>query len=102
MGRTGNWIIVGKTANANLYFTFGRFSLPECIFEEVYVSFLLVGHTHEDTNVSFGQWSIMLLKNKYPILSHLMKFFMEFESICVIMHLVEVSHFKSFIKDYTC
>jgi hypothetical protein len=30
------------------------------IFEEVFVSFLLVGHTHEDIEATFGRWSMKL------------------------------------------
>ena len=30
------------------------------IFKEVFVSFLLVGHTHDDIDASFGRWTMKL------------------------------------------
>jgi hypothetical protein len=46
------------------------------IFEEVFVSFLLVGHTHEDIDTTFGRWSMKLHENDYVTLPLLMKLFM--------------------------
>jgi hypothetical protein len=50
------------------------------IFEEVFVSFLLVGHTHEDIDTTFGRWSMKLRENDYPTIPSLMKSFMLVDS----------------------
>jgi hypothetical protein len=43
--------------NKNRY-TFYFFSLLEAngVFREVYMNFMLVGHTHEDIDALFGRW----------------------------------------------
>ena len=72
------------------------------IFRETHVSFLLVGHTHEDIDALFGRWSQDLYRATFFTLPSLMKSFM----ICggdkpPIPHLVEeVPDFKAFIKGY--
>jgi hypothetical protein len=47
--------------NKNRY-TFCFFSLlvANGVFREVYVNFMLVGHTHEDIDALFGRWSMRL------------------------------------------
>jgi hypothetical protein len=47
------------------------------IFEEVFVSFLLVGYTHEDIDTSFGRWNMKLREDNHPTIPLLMHFFME-------------------------
>jgi hypothetical protein len=71
--------------NKNRY-TFCFFSLlvVNGVFREVYVNFMLVGHTHEDIDALFGRWSMRLWKHDYPIVPLLMKSFMDGESIPVI------------------
>jgi hypothetical protein len=54
------------------------------VFWEVYVNFMLVGHTHDDIDALFGRWSMRLQKHDYPIVPLLMKSFMDGESIPVI------------------
>jgi hypothetical protein len=68
------------------------------IFREVYVNFMLVGHTHYDIDALFGRWSMLLRKENFPTIPLLMKSFMEVESIPTIPHLIEeVPDFKDFI-----
>ena len=71
------------------------------IFREIYINFLIVGHTHEDIDALFGRWSTMLKTNNYPTLPRLMKSFMECETLPVIPHLIEeVPDFKTFLNGY--
>jgi hypothetical protein len=73
------------------------------VFREVYVNFLLVGHTHEDIDAMFGRWSRRLRENDYPTLPTLMKLFMDVETEPVIPHLIEdVPNFKAFVDGYLC
>ena len=73
------------------------------IFQEVYVNFILVGHTHEDIDALFGGWSMRLHKHDYPTVLLLMKSFMDDESIPMIPHLIEeVPNFKGFIDSCIC
>lgn len=50
------------------------------IFKEEYVSFVLIGRTHEDIDASFGQWCMKLHENDFPLLPHVINKFMELES----------------------
>ena len=71
------------------------------MFREVYVNFLLIGHTHEDIDSMFGRWSCRLRENDYPTLPMLMKLFMDVELEPVIPHLIEeVPNFKAFVNGY--
>jgi hypothetical protein len=73
------------------------------VFQEVYMNYLLAGHTHDDINALFGRWSVRLQKHDYPIIPLLMKFFMDEESIPMIPHLIkEVPDFKGFIDSCIC
>jgi hypothetical protein len=90
--------------NKNRY-TFCFFSLlvANGVFREVYVNFMLVGHTHEDIDALFGRWSMRLRKHDYPTVPLLMKSFMDGESIPVVPHLIqEVPDFKGFIDPCIC
>jgi hypothetical protein len=73
------------------------------IFEEVFVSFLLEGHPHEDIDATFGRWNMKLRENDYPTIPSLMKSFMLLDpkSHKVIPSLIEeVPEFKDFIKPF--
>lgn len=71
------------------------------IFEEIQVSFLLVGHTHDDVDASFGRWSMKLRENDYPTIPLLMKSYMDLDDEPFIPALIEeVPDFKSFIDGY--
>ena len=51
-------------------FAFWSLLVAKHIFREVYVSFMLVGHMHDDIDALFGRWS-MQLKKKTFLPSHL-------------------------------
>jgi len=62
------------------------------------VNFMVVGHTHDNIDVLFGRWSMLLKKESFPTLLDLMKSFMDLKSISAISHLIEeVLDFKGFI-----
>jgi hypothetical protein len=50
------------------------------VFREVYVNFMLVGHTHDDIDAFFGRWSMKLRKHDYSTVPLLMKSFMDVDS----------------------
>ena len=87
--------------NKNRYvFCFWSLLVAKCIFREVYVNFMLVGHTHDDIDALFGRWSMALRKESFPTVSLLMKSFMKNEAVPTIPHLIqEVLDFKKFIAD---
>ena len=69
------------------------------VFREIYVNFLLVGHTHEDINALFGRWSMHLKENNFLTIPLLMKSFIDVESLPVIACLIEeIPDFKGYIK----
>ena len=88
--------------NKNRYvFAFFSLLVSKGIFREVYINFLIVGHTHEDIDALFGRWSSRLKTNNYPTLPRLMKSFMDCETHPVIPHLIEeVPDFKQFVEGY--
>jgi hypothetical protein len=71
-------------------FCFLSLLVAKGIFREVYVNFMLVGHTHDDIDALFGRWSMLLRKDNFPTIPLLMKSFMEVESIPTVPHLIEV------------
>ena len=82
-------------------FAFCSMLVYKRIFQEVYINFLIVGHTHEDIDALFGQWSTRLKTRDYPTLPLLMKSFMDCETEPVIPHLIEeVPDFKAFVEGY--
>ena len=86
--------------NKNRYvFCFWSLLVAKKIFREVYVNFMIVGHTHDDIDALFGRWSMKLKKENFPTIPFLMKSFMDVESIPTIPHLIEeVADFKGFIE----
>ena len=73
------------------------------MFQEVYINFLIIGHTHNDIDALFGKWSNKLRRSHYSTLSLLMKFVIDTESQCFIPHLIEeVPNFKKFVEGYLC
>ena len=85
--------------NKNRYvYAYWSLLVAKRIFYEVYVNFMIVGHTHDNIDVLFGRWSMLLKKENFPTIPALMKSFMDVESIPTIPHLIEeVPDFKSFI-----
>ena len=89
------------TGNNKNRYVFGFWSLlvAKNIFLEVYVNFMIVGHTHDDIDALFERWSMALKKESFPTIPLLMKLFMDVESIPTILHLIEeVANFKGFIE----
>ena len=71
------------------------------IFKEMFVSFLMVGHTQNDIDASFGRWNIKLHKEDFPTIPLLLKSDMNLDHMPVIPHMIEeISNFKAFIKPY--
>ena len=69
------------------------------IFREVYVNFMIVGHTHDDIDALFRRWSMALKKESFSTIPLLMKSFMDVEAIPTIPHHIEeVLDFKKFIE----
>ena len=84
-------------------FAFCSLLMYHGVFQEVYINFLIVGHTHDDIDVLFGRWSYKLRRTNYPTLPLLMKSFMDTESRPIIPHFIaEVSNFKKFVEGYLC
>ena len=53
--------------NKNRYvFCFWSLLVVNKIFREVYVNFMIVGHTHDDIDALFGRWSMDLKKDNFP------------------------------------
>jgi hypothetical protein len=90
--------------NKNQYvFNFFFLLVQKGVFRDVYVNFLLVGHTHKDIDAIFGRWSYRLRANDYPTLPMLMKLFMDTEKQPLIPHLIEeVPNFKAFVDGFLC
>ena len=82
-------------------FAFCSLLVYKGIFREIYINFLIVGHTHEDIDAPFGRWSNKLKTNDYPTIPRLMKSFMDSETQPVIPYLIEeVPNFKEFVHGY--
>ena len=63
--------------NKNRYvFAYWLLLVVKGIFKEVFISFLLVGHTHDDIDGSFGRWSMKLREEDFPTIPLLMKSYM--------------------------
>jgi hypothetical protein len=92
-----------KDNKSKYVFCFWSMLVAKGIFEEVFVSFLLVGHMHEDIDATFGRWSMKLRENDYPTVPSLMKSFMlvDPKSHKIISLLIEeVPDFKDFINHF--
>ena len=86
--------------NKNRYvYTYWSLLVAKRIFREVYVNFMILGHTHDDIDALFGRWNMLLKKENFPTIPALMKSIMDVESAPTIPHLIkEVPDFKSFIE----
>ena len=60
-----------KDKKSRYVFCFWSMLVAKRIFEEVFASFLLVGHTHKDIDTTFARWSMKLHKNNYPTIPSL-------------------------------
>ncbi len=90
-----------KDNKCRYVFCFWSLLVAKGIFKEVFVSFLMVGHTHDDIDASFGRWSMKLHEEDFPTIPLLMKSYMDLDSMPVIPHLIEeVPDFKGFIEPF--
>ena len=72
--------------NKNRYvFCFWSLLVANRIFREVYVNFMIVGHTHDNIDALFGRWSMILKKENFPTVPALMKSFMDLDSMPTIL-----------------
>jgi hypothetical protein len=90
--------------NKNQYvFSFFSLLIHKGVFHEVYINFLIDGHTHEDIEAMFGRWSYILRAKDYLTLPIIMKSFIDAEKRPIIPHLIEeVPNFKAFVDGYLC
>ncbi len=71
------------------------------IFEEIQLGFLVVGHTHEDIDGSFGYLSKKLREQNNYVMAYLMKAFMFSQDRPFIPQLIqEILDFKSWVNGY--
>ena len=81
-------------------FCFWSLLVSNMILQEVYVNFMIVGHTHDDIDALFKRWSMALKKESFPTILLLMKSFMDVKAVSTIPHLIkEVLDFKKFIEE---
>ena len=74
--------------------------IPNKIYPEVYVNFMIVDHTHDDIDALFGRWSMALKKESFLTIPLLMKLLIDAKAIPIILNLIkEVPNFKKFIAD---
>ena len=53
------------------------------IFREIFVSFLMVGHTHDDIDTSFGRWSMKLHEEDFSTIPLLLKSYVDLDNVPV-------------------
>ncbi len=71
------------------------------VFKEVQLRFLVIGHTHEDIDKSFGYLSKNLRKQNNYVMGDLMKAFMFSQDCPFIPQLIqEIPDFKSWVNGY--
>jgi len=89
MGNNKNWYV----------FTFWSLLVAKKIFWELYMSFMLVDHMHNNIDALFGRWKMQLKKESFPTIPVLIQFFKDVDSVPTIPHLIEeVPNFKAFIE----
>ena len=77
-------------------FCFWSLLVAKQIVKEVVLSFMIVGHMHDDIDASFGRWSMELRDKDHPTLPLLMQSYMSMEEASFIPHLIEeVPDFKA-------
>jgi hypothetical protein len=71
------------------------------VFKEVQLQFLIVGHTHEDIDGSFGYLSKKLTEHNNYVMADLMKVFMLSQDRPFILHLIKIlPNFKSWVNGF--
>ena len=67
--------------------------------KEMVVSFMIVGHTHNDIDALFGRWSMEPCDKDHPTLPLLMQSYMSMEEAPFIPQLIEeVPDFKAYMR----
>ena len=90
-----------KDSKCQYVFCFWSLLEAKGVFKEVFVFIFMVGHMHDDIDVSFGHWSMKLHEEDFPTIPLLMKLYMDLDNVPVIPHLIEkIPNFKAFIKPY--
>ena len=81
--------------------TFWSLLTAKRIFTDVHVSYLLVGHTYDDINASFGTWNMDMREYNYHNISFLMKLYMDKENVLVIPHMMEkLPDWRAFVSEH--
>ena len=82
-------------------FCFWLLLISKKIFKYVLVSFLMVGHTHDDIDASFRRCSMKLHEEDFSTIPLLLKSYIDLNNMPMILHMIEeISNFKAFIKLY--
>ena len=82
-------------------FCFWSLLVQKCIFKEEFVSFLMMGDTHDDIDALFSHWNMKLHERDFPIMSLDIKSYMNLYNVLVVPHMIkEIPNFKAFIKSY--
>ena len=90
-----------KDNKSRYVFAYWSLLVAKGIFKKVFVSFLLVGHTHDDIVSSFGRWSMKLREENILAIPLLKKSYMDLDNVPIIPHMIEeVPDFKAFIEPY--
>src|SRR5665213_2811165 len=88
-----------KDNKSRFVFAYWSLLVAKGIFKEVFVSFLMVGHTHDDIDASFRRWSMKLHEEDFPSIPLLMKSYMDLDNVPVIPYF-KAPDFKAFIKPF--
>lgn len=51
--------------------------------------FLMVGHTYDDIDASFGHWSMKLHTKDFRTIPLFMKSYMDLDNVPIILHVIE-------------
>ena len=90
-----------KDNKGHYVFCFWYLLVAKDIFKEMFMSILMVSHTHNDIDASFGCWSMKLHEEDFPTIPLLMKSYMDLDNVPVIPYMIEeVPNFKAYIKPY--
>ena len=90
-----------KDNKCRYIFCFWSLLIAKNILKEVFVSFLMVGHTHNHIDGSFSNWSMKLHEENFSTIPFFMKSYMDLDNVSVILHLIEqIPNLNAFIKPH--
>ena len=93
-----NWT---KDNKCRYMFCFWSLLVAKGIFKEVFVSFLIVRHTLDYIDASFGRWSMKFYEEDFSTILFFMKLYMNLNNMHVISYMIEeVPNFRAFMKPY--